>query len=499
MFGRKKKPTVEKLFETCMKQGTEFTLKATDVATYLRSPFQIYCNYFVDSSEKDPQPDQYMIQLATAGIKHETEINREQFPDAIPVKFATQEEGFMIVLDSMTKGISSFLGAPLFYLPDGMRGMADQLVRVKGKSVFGSYHYVIKEIKIAKNIKESHILQAAFYNYIIGKIQGNTPEVFYIINMKKEEKPFAFADYKEKLFQIIQDVNKIRSGVMPSPTYSSCSYPWSNYCDKIALESKDISLINGIGLEKKKSLLDHNIKNIDDILTCGESRLEEIPRIGKKTAQNYIMSAKALTANKTIQKSETITLPKKSTEIFLDLEGLDALTSDDLGNIQTDYLIGVLVRKGGNEEYIPFVAHSHNKEKEMLNEFLDFMKKQNDYVIYHWHHYEKTHLTKMMDKYGTSQKVQDMVLSKHVLIDLHKITTKQFVFPFPGTGIKAIAKWMGFAWKHNDVDAMNSIGLYLNYVRDSNKVHLNLILDYNRDDCEATKIIKDWLVNQEKS
>ena len=498
MFGRKKKLDTGQLFETCMQKGTEFILKATDISTYLRSPFQLYCNYFADASERDSMPDQYMEQLAVAGIEHETDINEEQFPDAVPVEFATPEEGFTMVVDAMSKGVKSFTGAPLFYLPYGMYGTVDQLVRAKGKSIFGSHHYIIKEIKIARNIKKPHILQAAFYNYIIGKIQGYTPDTFYILNMDTEEMPFAFANYKDELFQTIQRVTEILGGIMPSPTFGSCVYPWSNYCDKMALESKDISLIGGIGLERKKSLVDHGIKNLDDILTFGESKLQEIPRIGKKTAQNYVMSAKALTTNEIVKKSKSIVLPKKNTEIFLDLEGFDTLTAESLGNIQTNYLIGVLVRKDDNEEYISFVAHGHDKEEEMLNKFLDFIKKQTDYIIYHWYHYERTHLTKMMCRYDTPQEDRDLVLSENVLFDLHTITTKQFVFPIPGTGLKQIAKWMGFSWKHDDVGAMSSISLYLSYINDSNKANLDLVLDYNKDDCEATKIVKDWLVKREQ-
>lgn len=496
MFGRKKKLDTDKLFETCMHQETTHRLKATDISTYIKSPFQLYCNKFADSKERDQLPDQYLKSLAVAGVKHEEDINSEQFPDAISVKYDTPEEGFMMAIDAMTKGVPAFLGASLFYLPNGMYGDVDQLVRVKGKSIFGSHHYIIKEIKIARNIKKQHILQAAFYNHIIGKIQGYTPDTFYILNMDNKEQGFAFSEYKEELFQTIQKINDILEGNAPSPTFGSCSYPWNDYCNKMALESKDISLIGGISLKKKESLASHGIKNLEDILNLNESQLMEIRGIGSKTAQKYLWHAKSLSENKLLRKSKPIPLPMRSTEIFLDLEGLDIITTEILDNAQTDYLIGVLVRSGDDEKYISFVAEDHNKEEEMLNEFLDFIKKQKDYVIYHWHHYEKTHLAKMMEKYRTPQKDRDLVLADDVLFDLHPITTKQFAFPIPSTSIKAIAKWMGFSWKHQDVGAMNSIELYLQYVRESDEVSLNLILDYNKDDCEATMIIKDWLIKQ---
>ena len=55
---------------------------------------------------------------------------------------------------------------------------------------------------------------------------------------------------------------------------------------------------------------------------------------------------------------------------------------------------------------------------------------------------------------------------------------------------------MGYQWKHADVGAMSSIDLYLQYAYDSktNQKLLDRVIDYNKDDCVATSIIKDWYV-----
>jgi uncharacterized protein len=54
---------------------------------------------------------------------------------------------------------------------------------------------------------------------------------------------------------------------------------------------------------------------------------------------------------------------------------------------------------------------------------------------------------------------------------------------------------MGYEWKHKDVDALESIALYFQYVEDpeKNKDKLQKVIDYNQDDCRATMVIKDWL------
>ena len=62
----------------------------------------------------------------------------------------------------------------------------------------------------------------------------------------------------------------------------------------------------------------------------------------------------------------------------------------------------------------------------------------------------------MMEKYDMSNDDQQLVLSKDVLYDLRPIVISSYVFPIPGTGLKPIAKWMGYQWKHADVGAMSS-------------------------------------------
>ena len=54
---------------------------------------------------------------------------------------------------------------------------------------------------------------------------------------------------------------------------------------------------------------------------------------------------------------------------------------------------------------------------------------------------------------------------------------------------------MGYKWKHPDVDALESIALYLQYVEnpDKNKDKIQKVIDYNEDDCMATMLVKDWL------
>jgi len=486
---------VNKLFSKCMTESVTEKLTARTVATYITSPFAIHCDKFAPEAEKD-EITAFEELLFQRGNDHENQTVHAKFPNLVTIPFERPEDGFKLIIDSMVSGTDVLHGAPIYYLPEGVYGIADILEKSDTESsIFGNYHYTIKEVKLAKNIQEKHLLQGAFYNYLLGKIQGVTPKTFAMINGDGEESLHEYSDYDSLLFNSIDGARKILQGGSISPTHGSCDYPWASYCNKKAVETNDISLVAGIKGKIKNKLTDNKFNTVEDLASANMEDLTKIKGIGNNKAEKFITTAKAIQAKTHIITDKgMIDFPERKVEIFLDLEGIDPQSAEG-GIPQIDYLIGIIVRVDSKEKYISFTAKDTNHEKEMLLEFLEFIKKQNDYVIYHYHHYEKTHLTKMMENYEIDETTKKMVLD--YLIDVYKVATNSVVFPTYGNGLKQIAPYLGFSWRHKDVSATESISMYLDYVDNSEegKVKFQKIIDYNEDDCIATRVIKDWLVS----
>jgi uncharacterized protein len=80
------------------------------------------------------------------------------------------------------------------------------------------------------------------------------------------------------------------------------------------------------------------------------------------------------------------------------------------------------------------------------------------------------------------------------------MATKAFVFPTFTNGLKDVAHYLGFKWRHGDINALDAIAYYLKYQTnpDAYREKIQAVIDYNEDDCRATKRIKDWLQEQKE-
>lgn len=480
---------IDELYEICLSSGSEPAITARRVYDFVRSPFKIWCDLNAPEEEKDPLSE-YGRFLLEQGQQHEEKTVIAAYPEMKKISYITPEEGFRIVLESMRDGIKAMHNMPIFYLPEGLVGRVDIFERKDDHpSKFGNYHYIIKEIKLAKNLKKYHLIQTAYYNYMLGKIQGYTPPFYSLINRDRDE--FRCKYNEAEVLKVLTGIREIYNGKEVSATFNSCIWPWETYCNQEAIKRQDISLVGGIGASFKEKLVKTGFTRVSNLATAKISELTKIKGIGHKRAQRFQRCATAI-VNGTHIKLVNTSFPTVSTEIFLDLEGTGEQVSEE-ELVSIDYLIGVLIRKNGNEEYISFLAKDLQSEEQMFKEFLEWFTNQDDYIIYHWHNYEKVHLERLAKRYGIPLKIKARLFGS--LRDLYKDATSSFVFPTYGNGLKTVANYMGFCWRDKEIGALESIALYFQYLQnpENNRGKLERIIKYNEDDCIATKIVKDWL------
>lgn len=253
--------------------------------------------------------------------------------------------------------------------------------------------------------------------------------------------------------------------------------------------NENLRLIWGVGFDREKKLKLHGFNTLQDIIRKPLSELRQVPSIGNHTSVDYMAHAKALLYNKHIRKRTPHILPKKKVEMFIDLE--------DNGNII--YLIGVLIRENENIKYKYFLEANYNGECGMLEEFITFVKKYDDYVIYHYGDYDNTQLNKMTMKYNKSDDDKKIILSDDILFNMFRIIQYTVAFPIDSLALKSMSKWLEFKRCFKDMDWRIAQSKYHEYINTNNETEKEKLLikicGYNEDDCRALMAVKDWYKN----
>lgn len=487
-------PNIKKTFVKCTENTTTYRISGSDVALFLKSPFSLYCKNFVGHSEMDPYD--YSQDLFTRhGHDYEDNLLNKKYPDVQHKKHIYKKrvkhrqknpdkaraKNLRRGLWYMYNGVENILEPQLCFLPWGMHGSPDILERQMGESDFGEHHYIIKEIKSSKKIKQKHIMQAAFYNMMLGEIQGYTPEKFYLLNGAGDDIEYNYESYREYLAEILTKIIKIKNGSMPPALYGRGIFPWSNYCDKIAIYNDDLSLISRMGNDTRLILEQNGIKTITKLLNYNLQKLMEF-KIKPETAHYCITKAAALKTKDVVSFGRVVPIPSVKNAIFLRLdEGLSG----------EPYMLGMLIRNKESEEYSSFVSAGPGQDNELLPEFLLHLKNTSDFEIYYWGSDGETPISKLIQKYHDG----DMQIP---MVNLQSLASSTVAFPTYRDKLKLISEWIGFQWTDAEAEWGKGVLMYRKYMQDTTRQDcLDYIVTYNKDSCLAMAAILDWLITHE--
>ncbi len=411
------------------------------------------------------------------------EVVASELPHSRP-EYVSLPEGAEKTLQLMQEGQDRIYQAVLLH--DNLLGIPDFLERVDLPSNLGNHSYRPVDVKISESAKPEHIAQLAFYGVLIEQIQGVLPEYGALILVDCARVTINLTHHADEVLEALDTISQIKEGHRELPTRSSeCGLcPWHDYCLPMLYAVQDISLIDGLGREKKKALLSSRFTDIEAIAKASAQDLTQVRGIGEKTADRIVAQAQVL-----IDKEPRVLaipqFPDAAVELHLDMECQE--------QTQIIYLIGVLEHREGNvEEFREFLAERPEHEAELWSELLDYLDRlPDDTPIYHYHHFEKTHLQKLADRHGISDDLRHKLFDS--LIDLHKVMKDSVLIPLHSYGLKPVAKWLGFKWRESDSDAAMSMLWFGLWLSTGSRKYLDLAVQYNEDDCRATLRIKEWL------
>ena len=159
-------------------------ISASSFRSLLLCPHALFLDHHGDPSLKT-ELGEFESYLLDEGKRFEAEVLQGQIyvqPDYPECDF---EAGAQATLDLMAAGHELIYQGVL--MTDRFIGIPDLLVKRRGQSTLGGWHYEPREIKTARSVKEFHVLQLCLYAMMLEEVQGRRSKTATVILADESE------------------------------------------------------------------------------------------------------------------------------------------------------------------------------------------------------------------------------------------------------------------------------------------------------------------------
>ena len=392
-------------------------------------------------------------------------------------------------------------------------GRPDFLRKVPTPSSLGDWLYEAYDAKLARETRAAALLQLCVYSQSLEAIQGVQPARMHVVTPGTDFAPVSYrvAEYAAYFRLLSADMRTFlddRPETYPEPV-SHCDYcPWWVGCEQRRRGDDHLGYVAGISRGQIESLRAIGVDSLADLAV-----LDPVPKPsrGSQTALTGVRDQARVQrlGREAGQPRHEIKepfddqhgfrlLPTPSpNDIFLDFEG-DRFADTGV----REYLLGyVKADDTGQVRYTPLWAAAPEQERENFQQFIDLAiaTRQSDPTahVYHFAPYEPAALKRLMGRYATREVELDELLRGRVFVDLHRVVKRSVLASVERYSIKDLEPFFGYAREQDLREASESRRVVESAVADgslhTDDRHCRIVEDYNREDCESTLKLRDWL------
>ncbi len=399
---------------------------------------------------------------------------------------------------------------PAFCVRHRIAGTDVEIVGAPDFLILDGDGYVIRDCKLSRHIEaEIHpeiIVQVQLYGLLFERSTGVPAKALQVYNGMKEI-VLVEDDGGEWALGVLDNLLRIR--LVDEEPYEPVGWSKCGGCgfnqvcmDKAESEGSvalvpdvDQSLaraLHGIGVPTRKALL--ATFDIASLSEFKRPRGHSEKRVGK-AAERILQFAQAMETKK-----ERIlvapAIPLSPNYVMFDLEGIPP----QFDEIEKIYLWGMQVYGENPSEFIPAVAgFAPDGDRGGWLAFLEKTKRifeqYGDIPFVHWHSYEKTYLSKYIQRYGDVYGTAGRVIAN--LLDLFTVTKESIILPVPSFSLKVIEKYIGFKRTQDEFGGQWAMAIFIEATETSDESKRNQlmgeILKYNEEDLAATWAVFEWL------
>ena len=167
-------------------------------------------------------------------------------------------------------------------------------------------------------------------------------------------------------------------------------------------------------------------------------------------------------------------------ELFVDIEGVP--------DRQAYYLIGVLVCQADTTTPYAFWADTVQEERDIWQQFMDTVHQYSEAPIYHYGSYEPRALATLAKRYQT-----DSGPLTTRLVNVNRYIYGKVYFPVRSNQLKDIGRFIGATWTSPKASGLQSLVWRYHWEQTQDTIYREVLVTYNREDCQALKLLVDEL------
>lgn len=480
---------------------TRFAPSKCDLRVYLRA-----------QGVPEAQPCEFEQVLFRLGRRYE-ENYVSKFPQILDLRSIPADGRAAATAARIAEGVT-VLYQPRLQCSTTLDGVAVDCVGDPDLLLLENDGYVVRDVKMARRVDKEHhpeiVLQLQFYGWLFRQMIGKAPLRLEALNGRGEIVVVPDDGGAAMLAQM-REIICLKQLV--EPPYAPVGWTKCNacgfhgYCWPRAEASRDVALVYDVDQGLAIQLHKEGTETVEELLDrYTPKRLSELTRpwgdrtqkVGTK-AEMILRRARVFESGKE-ELLQPPTIPTSAHYVMFDLEGMPP----HLDELEKVYLWGMQVFGKTPGEFMPAVAgFGEEGDREGWHDFLTkanaIFRQYGDTPWIHWHHYERTHISDYIKRYGDHEGVASRVLRN--LLDLLPIARDSILLPLPSYSLKVVEKYVGFKRTQTEYGGSWSMARFIEATESSNEALRRSVMDqillYNKEDLEATWAVFRWLQTQQ--
>jgi len=388
------------------------------------------------------------------------------------------------------------------------RGRADFLERVEGETALGAWGYEPADAKLARAEKPTYLLQLCFYAEGIAAIQGEPPERMHVLLGGGEKRALRYHDFAAYFRRVRQSFERAAREPQPTEPYpvEHCALcEFRQICDERWEAEDHLTLVAGIRRAHVEELRAVGVTTVAALAALpADARVGEV---GETALAALRDQAQLQFRRRRTGRIDWHAIPGESDRGFALLP--EPSEGDLIFDIEGDpfweparglhFLFGVQDADGviTPASYRAIWAHDRAGERAAFERVIDLFHQRladdPDMHVYHYGAYEKTAIKELMGVYATREQEVDDLLRRKVFVDLYTVVRQGLRAGVPGYSLKETEKLAAFTRDASVKSGTLAVLEYEQWMERHEPKRLDAIAAYNREDCLATRALRDWL------